>query len=307
MKDFLDLRMKIAAFLAPVLSTLASQCLAQTPPDTMLDLVAVTANNRAYEAAYARRDVTALAGFFAEDAVFTAEDGRTSAGRTEIENAIREGLRANPGATLSISVHSVRAIAPEVVLENGLTSVTATSGEASAAKYAAVHVKKNGGWKISQLVESRLPEVPPRERLSELEWLIGRWAEDDPANGVTVDSHYTWARGGNFLTRNVQVVRGGEVTLDGWQIIGWDPVEEQIHSWTFDTEGGFAEGFWTREGERWLVRETGVAPDGSRTSADNTLTKLGGDRLAWESNNRTLNGEPQPNISRIEASRVKGP
>ena len=54
------------------------------------------------------------------------------------------------------------------------------------------------------------------------------------------------------------------------------------------------------------LRETGVAPDGSRTSADNTITKLSADKLTWESNNRTLDGDPQPGIGRVEINRVKG-
>jgi hypothetical protein len=56
---------------------------------------------------------------------------------------------------------------------------------------------------------------------------------------LSVHSEYSWARGGNFLTRNVTVKRAGETTLESWQIIGWDPVEERIRSWTFDGEGGF--------------------------------------------------------------------
>jgi hypothetical protein len=49
----------------------------------------------------------------------------------------------------------------------------------------------------------------------------------------------------------------------------------------------------------------GVTPDGSRTAADNTFSKLSNDRFTWESNNRTLNGLPQPSIGRIEINRVK--
>jgi len=108
------------------------------------------------------------------------------------------------------------------------------------------------------------------------------------------------------MTRNVTVKRAGEVALEGWQVIGWDPVEERIRSWTFDGEGGFSEGRWSREGERWLLREAGFAADGSRTSADNTITKMSADRVTWESNNRTLDGDPQPSIGRIEINRVKG-
>jgi len=47
-------------------------------------------------------------------------------------------------------------------------------------------------------------------------------------------------------------------------------------------------------------------PDGSNTTAENTITKLGDDRFSWESNNRTLDDDPQPAIARIEISRVKG-
>ena len=122
----------------------------------------------------------------------------------------------------------------------------------------------------------------------------------------SISSQYLWARGGNFLTRNVTVKRAGNVTLEGWQVIGWDPIQERLRSWTFDGEGGFSEGDFTRDGDRWLLRETGFAPDGSRTSGDSTITKVSADRFTWESNNRTLDGDPQPSIGRIEINRVKG-
>ncbi len=135
---------------------------------------------------------------------------------------------------------------------------------------------------------------------------MGEWKEADKSDDLAVHSQYVWARGGNFITRNVTVKRGAETTLEGWQIIGWDPIDNCIRSWTFDDEGGFAEGRWTREGKRWLLREKGIAPDGSRTAADSTFTKISDDRFTWESNNRTLDGNPQPGIPRIEINRVKG-
>jgi hypothetical protein len=55
-----------------------------------------------------------------------------------------------------------------------------------------------------------------------------------------------------------------------------------------------------------LQRETGVTPDGSRTGAENTFVKVSDDRFTFESNNRTLDGDPQPGIGRIEINRVKG-
>jgi uncharacterized protein (TIGR02246 family) len=300
--------MKTIALIASLTVVFTCTGFAQAPADTPAEKAkaAVLANDRAYEDAFAKADVRTLTDFFAEDAVYTADDGSTFTGRAAIEESIRAAFAGNKGATLAIAVDSVRVLSPDVVVEKGSTSVTAKSGEVSGALYTAIHVKKDGQWKISELVETPLPDVTPHDRLTELAWLIGEWEEADKTSDVTVRSQYVWARGGNFITRNVSVKHEGKEVLDGWQIIGWDPVEKHIRSWTFDGEGGFAEGEWTREGERWLLREKGVAPDGSRTTAENTFAKFSADRLTWESNNRTLDGEPQPSIARFEVNRVKG-
>lgn len=267
---------------------------------------AVEANDRAYEAAYAKGDVKALVDFFSDDAEYTADDGQKFSGRAEIEASIRSAISGNKGAKLAITLDSVKVLAPEVVLEKGSTAVTSKDGDTSGALYTAIYVKKDGKWKINQLVETPLPSVSAHEHLGDLEWLIGDWEDTDKTDNTTVRSQNTWARGGNFITRNITVKRGAETTLEGWQIIGWDPIRERIRSWTFDSEGGFSEGTWTGDGDRWLLRETGVTPDGGRTGADNSFNKRGADRITWESTNRTLNGEPQPGIGPIEVNRVKG-
>jgi uncharacterized protein (TIGR02246 family) len=298
--------MKIITALTCLVAVLASAAFAQTPADNSPEKAAVIANDRAYEAAYAKSDLKALAGFFAEDADYTTADGRTFSGREAIEGAIRAGLMVNRGSKLAIAAETVRVLGPETVLEKGSTTVTSKSGEQSSELYTAIHIKKDGQWKINQLIESPLPVLTPHDRLAELEWLLGQWEETDKTDDLTIRSLYAWARGGNFLSRSITVKRAGYITLEGWQVIGWDPIVERLRSWTFDGEGGYAEGYFTREGDRWLLRETGVAPDGSRTSGDSTLTKVSADRFTWESNNRTLDGEPQPSIGRIEINRVKG-
>lgn len=298
--------MKTIALLASVTTALLCASLAQNPSDTSPEKAAVIANDRAFEAAYAKSDLKALADFFTDDADYTTDDGRSFSGRAEIEAALKAGLTGNRGSKLVITADSVRVLAPETVLEKGSTTVTAKNGETNSANYTAIHVKKDGKWKIAQLLESPVPDLTPADRLAELAWLIGQWEETDKTTDLTIRSLYSWARGGNFLTRSITVKRAGEVTLEGWQIIGWDPIQERLRSWTFDGEGGFADGYFTRDRDRWLLRETGVAPDGSRTSGDNTFTKVSADRFTWESNNRTLDGDPQPNIGRIEINRVKG-
>lgn len=296
------------ALVAP--SPWAVFCVAETTAETAAESspekAAAESGASAYEAAYAKGEAAALAEFFAEDAEYVSGEGRSWNGRSEIEAGLRATLASAKGSKLAIQVDSVRPLGPEVFIEKGSTSVTSKSGEVSGALYTAILQKREGKWKIAQLLESPIPGLTSGERLAELGWLVGKWEETDKASGISVESEFAWARGGNFLTRNVAVKRGGETELEGWQIIGWDPSEESIRSWTFDAEGGFSEGSWTREGNRWLLREIGVSPDGARTSADNTITRLGDDKFAWESDNRTLDGNPQPSIGRIEISRAKG-
>ena len=298
--------MKIIAFFAPISAVLVATLHAETVAQNSPEKTAVMAIDRAFEAAYAKADAKAVADFFAEDAHYTSDDGRTFDGRTAIENNVRAAFAKNTGAKLAIVLDSVRFLAPDVLLESGSTTVTAKDGETTGALYTAVYVKKDGKWKISQLVETPQASLTAHDHLSELGWLVGDWEDADKRDNLTVLSQYSWARGGNFLTRNVTVKRGGDTTLEGWQIIGWDPIEACIRSWTFDDEGGFSEGRWTREGNRWLQRETGVTADGNRMTADNTFSKVSDDRFTWESNNRTLDGLPQPGIGRIEINRVKG-
>lgn len=297
--------MKVTALVSLATAAIVHAAFAQAPNESP-EKAAIVANDRAFEAAYAKADVKALANFFTEDAEYTSDDGQTFTGRAAIEENLRAAFLANKGAKLAINADSVRALSPEIVLEKGTTTVTAKNGETGGALYTAIYTKKDGAWKITQLVETPLPVVSPHDRLAELEWLVGAWDEADKNDDLTVHSEFVWARGGNFLTRNVTVKRAGNTTLEGWQIIGWDPLEERIRSWTFDGEGGFASGIWTREGNRWLQRDSGVTPDGNKTTAENTFTKLSADKFTWESNNRTLDGDLQPSIGRIEINRAKG-
>ena len=85
----------------------------------------------------------------------------------------------------------------------------------------------------------------------------------------------------------------GEAETDGWEIVGWDPDRQQIRSWIFDSNGGFGESSWSYDDGHWLIRASNVLPDGSRSTAENVLTKVDDNQFTWESQNRTLDGESQ--------------
>ena len=256
-----------------------------------------------YEKAYNAGDAKAVARFFTDDAEYTDETGQLTQGRSDIEDLLKTTFAQNKGAKLDVQVESVRPLAPDVIEEKGTTTVTSPKGEKQSSGYTAIHLKKGDDWLISRLFESPIPDPTAGEQLSELAWMVGTWK--DKGGGSVVETKADWARGNNFLTRTFKVSQGDKVTLEGWQIIGWDPIEKRIRSWIFDSDGGYGQAFWTRDGNRWLLKETRVSADGSESSAEQTITYIDQDHCTFESVNRTLDGDPQPNIAKIEIDRVK--
>lgn len=255
-----------------------------------------------YETAFNAGDAKALAAMFAEDVEFTDGDGELTQGRADVEDLISRNLVRNAGARLDIQIESARALGEGVIAERGVTAVTSKQGELSSTAYTLIYTKQGSDWKISQLVESPIPVPAPSEMLSQLGWMVGTWEEKD--GDADIRTAVSWAEGGNFLTRNFKVMINDEVTLQGFQIIGWDAAEETIRSWMFDSEGAHMEGTWTRSGDSWLIRQVGVLPDGSKLSTESTLKRVDSDTCTWDSTNRTLDGDPQPNLPSITMKRV---
>jgi hypothetical protein len=79
--------------------------------------------------------------------------------------------------------------------------------------------------------------------------------------------------------------------------IGWDPASREIRSWVFDSEGGFSQGAWARDGDAWIARMTGVTGEGRLCSSTNILTRLSDHSFGWESVNRVVGGEPAPDLA----------
>ena len=75
------------------------------------------------------------------------------------------------------------------------------------------------------------------------------------------------------------------------------PLGQTIRSWVFDSEGGFGEGIWTREGNQWIVKKTGVTRDGKVASATNIITRVSKDRMTWQQRDGIVGGEKTPDIA----------
>src|SRR5207253_5440776 len=129
--------------------------------------------------------------------------------------------------------------------------ISPTQEARSARPYTVLYIKRNGRWQISSVREEPDLLVRPHERLKDLEWMIGDWVDEGSDSVVRVNCR--WSADGNFLIRSFTVKLQGKPVMTVSQRIGWDPLARQIRSWEFDSEGGFGEGRWSRDGERWVV------------------------------------------------------
>jgi uncharacterized protein (TIGR02246 family) len=257
-----------------------------------------------YEEAYNKGDAKTLARFYSEDADYTDPDGAEVKGREAMQKLLADNFQQNPGAKLSIQTEEVKQLSPDVKVSRGIATVTLANGAAEATRYTAVRVRKDDHWEISQLTETRAPAPSTYSQLQALEWMVGTWR--DKSGDQVVQTKATWAGDKNFLVRTFSVKGADQSETEGWEIVGWDPILQEIRSWIFDSNGGFGEASWVRDGDDWLIRASNVLPDGSRSTAENVLTQVDDNNFTWESQNRTLNGEPQPSLDKIEVQRVTG-
>jgi uncharacterized protein (TIGR02246 family) len=86
---------------------------------------------RKYQQAYDRGDAKTLASFYAEDIDYIDQDGVEVKDRGEMEKLFIGNFQANPGAKIAITIEEVKPLTPDVQVNRGVATVTATSWTAS--------------------------------------------------------------------------------------------------------------------------------------------------------------------------------
>jgi uncharacterized protein (TIGR02246 family) len=278
--------------------------------DQAEDEAAIRANAARYVEAYNRRDSKTMASMWSPDAVYTAaETGETAIGREAIAKQLDYMFAGSEDAKLKVDVETVDFVSPNVAIERGTAEISYSKSPTEKFDYSAVNVKRDGKWLLDRVTDTQIniepPEPPPSnyEHLKELEWMVGSWIDEGEDSTITTDCQ--WTKNRNYLTRAFAMVIGDQVDTSGMQIVGWDPVNKQIRSWVFDSDGAFAEGSWTRKEDKWFIQQKGTLPDGGITTALNIIKKIDDDTCTWQSINRTIDGELQPNIDEVVVTRVQ--
>jgi uncharacterized protein (TIGR02246 family) len=265
---------------------------AQPAPSDSKDESAIRAVDEAYVRDYNQGDSKALAAMFTKDAEVVEANGDRYQGRDLIEQSFAETFAASKGAKIAFEIAAIRFVHPEVATEEGRSVVTPAQGAPVIRLYTVLYVKHDGRWLISSVREESDPLVRPHDRLKDLEWMIGEWVDEAPDTVARFDCR--WSEDGNFLIRSFTLKWAGKPVMTGTQRIGWDPLARQVRSWEFDSEGGFGEGRWSRDGERWIVKHSAVRPEGTTVSATNIMTRVRPDMIRWASTERVLGGESVP-------------
>lgn len=146
---------------------------------------------------------------------------------------------------------------------------------------------------------------PAGAPLEELAWMVGDWVDQDEQG--MVEASVAWTKNGTFLRRMFRVTPKEGESHSGMQIIGWDPAEQTVRSWTYDENGGFGEETWRRVGDRWSIRSKYTLPDGGHGSAVHVMRRLSDDAFTWKSVNRLIDGAPQPDVDEVTVVRKPGP
>ncbi|HEY2761249.1 MAG TPA: SgcJ/EcaC family oxidoreductase [Pirellulales bacterium] len=274
------------------------------------DEAAIRASGAAFIEAYNARDAKKLAELWTPEAVYIDPlTGEQSVGREEIEKAFTDAFADKQDTKLVVDSSSIDFVSPNVAIVRGSAHVIRPGEEPVDSEFTSVRVKRDGKWLIDRVSEVEKEQSPPSnyDHLKELQWMIGSWHDDDPRPGVEIQTDCAWTKNKNFMTRSFAVAIGDQVNKSGMQIIGWDPNEKQIHSWVFDSDGGFGEGTWTHKENKWFIRNMATLPDGAKATSLNIMTQLDENSIKWESVNRDIDGQIQPNVEPILVVRKSEP
>jgi uncharacterized protein (TIGR02246 family) len=247
---------------------------------------------------YNAHDAAALAALFTREAEIVNEDGTAFQGREAIERTFARIFQEHPESRMEVSIKSIRFASPAVATEDGRTTVTHRANEpAEHNRYTVVHVKQDGKWLMASARDLPDEESTAEDDLKQLDWLVGEWVDESP--DALIRTSYRWADNRRFLLSEFTIEIGGRSAMNGSQRIGWDRSAKTLRSWVFDSEGGFAEGVWARNGSQWIAKMTGVTSDGKTASSTNVITRISKDRATWQSRDRIVGGKVAPDVEAI--------
>jgi uncharacterized protein (TIGR02246 family) len=221
-----------------------------------------------YAAAYNKGDADVSSLHFAQDCEFTDDTGRVLKGRDAIRKDLEQLFIAAKGLKLDAAVESMRKLATDAYNVRGSATVTRPDGSTTKSQYVLVVAKRDNNWVIADARELSSDDTTSANPLSGLSWMVGDWS--DATDDLEVTAHCSWSPNQHFLVRTHTVISNGDLELQGTEVIVYDPIQKQIRSFMFDSDGTVTESTWTGDGKTWTVKSKGFLADGKKASATHT-------------------------------------
>jgi uncharacterized protein (TIGR02246 family) len=248
--------------------------------------------------AYNQADAKALGAVFTDDAILFDSDGEQVRGRDAIGRRYGEAFDNGPICKIVEEVEAVHFLSPDVASVLGHFHLDDEKGTALfSGRYSLIAVRKQNDWKLAELRDLAATSRDTADKggpLRELEWLVGEWVDEGELGKVA--STVRWEEGKKFLVRKYSLQADGEPGRTGTQWIGWDPQAKQMRSWVFDSEGDFGQGQWTRAGNAWIIKASGMTGDGLTTSSTQIIELINNDSLKLKATERIIGSELLPDI-----------
>lgn len=255
-----------------------------------------------YEAAFASGDAKKIALMWSEKGTYIDTDGWEYSGRKAIEDKYADFFSHKRGK-VTINVQSVQPIGDSAAIEKGIATFSDLEGnQRSSCTYTVVHVLNGGKWEIASATDHGEVDANSQLSLKDMTWMLGEWQ----AKGTNGDAKVTtrFANGNNFLVTRFELKDKEGKGREEMQITGFDPTQNALVSWIFDSNGGFGQALWYSHGKTWESRMNRVTPGGQRLSAVNFWQLEAPDKFTWQSTKRVFEGMDLPDSERITVSRV---
>lgn len=277
----------------------------QTQQNDDADEKAIRNTVQAYQEAYNQQDATKLAALWASNATyFNPLTGESAEGREALEKLFKDRFAKEKKSHVDISIKNIEFLSADEAIENGVMKVTVPDQPVQQVAYEVGFVKENGKWVVNSINEIGQQEPSSNyEQLKELEWLVGKWEDVDDNVEILFDNQ--WDKYKNFITQNFQLKIYGQDDIEGKQIIAWDPVQNVIRSWVFDSDGGFGEGTWEKSDKSWYATMHYTLSDGRDGSSKNIYTPIDEQSYTFASVEREVDGEILPDMNPVTVKKFE--
>lgn len=280
---------------APAVSVPAAQA---GPVDPLIEEVAAT--EEGFIRAFNEGKADVVASMFSGDCELITEDGTQYHGQEEIKQLFTQYFADYPGVKVGLDIESIRSLGDNLAVEEGTRYVGINDQPLAQVRYVATLAKQDGKWKLASVREfSDTVPMPNGGHLEPIAWMVGDWVSE--GSDVVMKISYRWDESQNFIVGTFTGMQGDQVVLKSDQRIGWDPSVGKIRSWFFDSDGGFATGYWTLLEEGWVLKSQSTSTDGSIGFADVIISPLDENRFRMVGADRIVDNERLPGFDVIIA------